>query len=69
MQAATQTPSTGLRHLKVPESDARSIAFRHLPPNSARTGYAIYLRAAVHRHVQRFPKVLGIKTNKTMEAT
>ena len=40
-----------------------SIAFRHLPPNSARTGYA----TAVHRRGQRPPKGLGI--SKTVEAT
>ena len=43
-----------------------SIALRHLPPNSARTGYAIvgslYLRAAVHRRGQRPPKGLGTRT-------
>ena len=48
-----------------------SIAFRHLPPNSARFGYAtegaLYLHAAVHRRGQRLPKGLG--TNKTVEAT
>ena len=49
------------------------LAFRHLPPNSARTGYAtqgafdLYLRAAVHRRGQRPPKGLG--SNKTVEAT
>ena len=39
-----------------------SLAFRHLPPNSARTGHAtdgplddLYLRAAVHRRCQRPP--------------
>ena len=63
---------------KVPESGARSvhwvqtlsIAFRHLPPNSARFGYAtevptLYLRADAVR--QRHPKGLG--TNMTVEAT
>ena len=40
-----------------------SIAFRHLPPNSARFGYAtegalLYLRAAVHRRPAR-----GLGTN------
>ena len=39
------------------------IAFRHLPPNSARFGYAaertLYLRAAVHRRGQRPPKGCG----------
>ena len=39
-----------------------SIAFGHLPPNSARFSYAtewgsLYLRAAVHRRGQRPPKV------------
>ena len=47
-----------------------SIAFRHLPPNSARFGYAtegaLYLRAVVHRRGQRPPKGLG--TSKTLEA-
>ena len=49
-----------------------SIAFRHLPPNSARFGYAtegaldLYLRAAVHRRGQSPPKGLG--TNMTVEA-
>ena len=44
-----------------------SIAFRHLPPNSARFGYATrYLRAAVHRRGQRPPK--GSGTDKTVEA-
>ena len=41
-----------------------SIAFRHLPPNSARFGYTtergtLCLRAAVHRHGQRPSKDLG----------
>ena len=46
-----------------------SIAFWHLPPNSARTSYAtegrgtLYLPAAVHRRCQRPPKGLG--TNHT----
>ena len=46
-----------------------STAFRHLPPNSARFGYAtegartLYPRAAVHRRGQRPPKGLG--TNQT----
>ena len=48
-----------------------SIAFQHLPPNSARFGYAtegaLYLHAAVHRRGQRLQKGLG--TNKTVEAT
>ena len=51
-----------------------SIAFRHLPPNSARFSYAategallIYLRAAVQRRGQRPPK--GSGTNMTVEAT
>ena len=50
-------------------SHTSSIAFRHLPPNSARTGYStegartLYLRAAVHRRGQRPSKGLG--TNKT----
>ena len=49
-----------------------SIAFRHLPPNSARTGYAtawstLYLCAAVSRRCQRPPK--GVGTNKTVNAT
>ena len=49
-----------------------SIAFRHLPLNSARFGYAtergiLYLRAAVHRRGQRPPKGLG--TNTTVEVT
>ena len=80
---ASQTPSTGLRHpsfrRKVPESGARrkgasltqDIAARHLPPNSARLGYAtewgtLYLRAAVQRRCQRPPKGLG--TSKTVDA-
>ena len=49
-----------------------SIAFRHLPPNSARFSYAIegatlYLHAAVQRRGQRPPK--GSGTNMTVEAT
>ena len=49
-----------------------SIAFRHHPPNSARTGYhhwrgTLCLRAAVHRRCPRPPKGLG--TDKTVEAT
>ena len=49
-----------------------SIAFRHLPPNSARIGYAtawstLYLCAAVSRRGQRPPK--GVGTNKTVNAT
>ena len=48
-----------------------SIALRHLPPNSARFGYAtegaLYLRAAVRRCGQHPPKGLG--TNVTAEAT
>ena len=49
-----------------------SLAFWHLPPNSARTGSAIerghsYLRPAVHRCCQRPPENLG--TNKTVKAT
>ena len=49
-------------------SHIRSIAFRHIPPNSARFSYAtLYLRAAVHRRGQRPPKGLG--TVKTVEAT
>ena len=49
-----------------------SIAFRHLPPDSARFSYAtewgtLYLRAAIHRRGQRPPKGLG--TDKTVEAT
>ena len=49
-----------------------SIAFRHLPPNSARFSYAtegalyLYLRTAVHRRGQRPPK--GSGTDKTVEA-
>ena len=49
-----------------------SVAFRHLPPNSARFGYApegaldLYLRAAVQRRGQRPPK--GFGTNVTVEA-
>ena len=67
---------------KVPESDARSvgmfhtpsIAFRHVPQNSARFGYAterartLHLRAAVHRRRQRPPKGLVV-TEKAVEAT
>ena len=49
-----------------------SIAFRHLPPNSARFSYAtegalFYLRPAVQRRGQRPPK--GSGTNMTVEAT
>ena len=49
-----------------------SIAFRHLPPDSARFGYAtegtlFYLCAAVQRRDQRPPK--GSGTNMTVEAT
>ena len=49
-----------------------STAFRHLPPNSARFGYAtewgtLYLRAAVQRRDQRPPK--GSGTDMTVEAT
>ena len=50
-----------------------NIAFRHLPPNSARFGYAtegaldLYLRVAVHRRGQRPSK--GSGTNMTVEAT
>ena len=48
-----------------------SIAFRHLPTNSAIFSYAtegaLYLRAAVHRRGQRPPEGLGI--NMTVEAT
>ena len=45
-----------------------SIAFRHLPPNSARFSYAtLYLRAAAQRRGQRPPK--GSGTNMTVEAT
>ena len=46
-------------------SHTPSIAFRHLPPNSARFSYAtegaldLYLRAAVHRRGQRPPKGFG----------
>ena len=41
-----------------------SVAFRHLPPNSARTGYAtgyatLYLRAAAHRRGQHPQKGSG----------
>ena len=44
-----------------------NIAFRHLPPNSARFSYAtLYLRAAVQRRGQHPPKGLG--TDKTVEA-
>ena len=54
-----------------PHPHTPSIAFRHLPPNSARFGYAtegaLYLRAAVHRRGQRPPK--GSGTDKTVEAT
>ena len=51
------------------------IAFRHLPPNSARFSYAteldrvfitLYLRAAVQRRGQRPPK--GSGSNMTVEA-
>ena len=53
-------------------SHTPSIAFRHLPPNSAKFSYAtegalFYLRAAVHRRGQRPPKSSG--TDKTVEAT
>ena len=48
-----------------------NIAFRHLPPNSARFSYATETaplsRAAVHRRGQRPPK--GSGTNITVEAT
>ena len=50
-------------------SHASSIAFRHLPSNSASIGYAtegrgtLYLRVTVHRRCQRPPKGLG--TNHT----
>ena len=49
-------------------SHTPSIAFRHLPPNSARFGYAtegapLYLRAALQRRGQRPPK--GSGTNMT----
>ena len=50
-----------------------SIAFWHLPPNSARFSYAtegrgtLYFRAAVHRGSQRPPK--GSGTDKTVEET
>ena len=50
-----------------------SIAFLHLPPNSARFRYAaegaldLYVRAAVQRCGQRPPK--GSGTNMTVEAT
>ena len=40
-----------------------SIAFRHLPPNSARIVYAPCLRAAVNRRCRRLPK--GLDTNQT----
>ena len=49
------------------------IAFRHLPPNSARTGYAtegaLFISAQLSQHsrCQRPPKGLG--TNKTVETT
>jgi len=49
------------------------IAFRHIPPNSARFSYAtegartFYLRAAGHRRGHRPPK--GSGTNQTVEAT
>ena len=44
------------------------LAFRHLPPNSARIGYAhrrgtLYLRAAVHRRCQRPPKGLDCESS------
>ena len=42
-----------------------SIAFRHLPPDSAEG--TLYLRASVQRRGQRPPK--GSGTNKTVEAT
>ena len=61
-------PSDALEQVLVQEQKVHcpSIAFRHLPPNSARTGYAtdratLYLRAAVHRRGQRPPK--GLCTN------
>ena len=54
-----------------------SIAFRHLPPNSAigftvtaTEGALFYLRAAVHRRGrQRGPPAKGSGTNMTVEAT
>ena len=60
---------------QVPEDTAHSEHRfpQHLPPNSARFGYAaegaldLYLRAAVHRRGQRPPKGLG--TDTTVEAT
>ena len=50
------------------EGQTTSIAFRHLPPNSARFSYAtegalFISRAAVHRRGQRPPK--GSGTNQT----
>ena len=55
------------------ESHTPSIAFRHLPPNSATGGYAtegalsLYLPVAVHRRGQRPPKCSG--TDNAVEAT
>ena len=63
---ATELHSCGIFH-------TLSLAFRHLPPISARIGYTghwrgtLYLRAAVNRRCQRPPK--GLDTNKTVEAT
>ena len=59
----------GMLHTK---NHTPSITFQHLPPNSARFGYAtegalFYLHTAVHRRGQRHPKGLG--TNMTVEAT
>ena len=75
--------STGLWHTRLVKQFVQtvsqvsgptpSIAFRHLPPNSARFSYAtegrgtLYLCASVHRLGQRPPKVSG--TNMTVEAT
>ena len=53
-------------------SHTPSIAFRHLPLNSAKFGYAsegaaLYLREADHRRGQRPLK--GLDINKAVEAT
>ena len=49
--------------VRLPSYHTPSSAFRHLPPNSARIGYAsrgtLYLRGAVHRRCQHPPKGLG----------
>ena len=63
----TKRPNCPVHRMRSP-----SIAFWHLPANSARTGYATeggtpYLHASVHQRCQRLRNGLG--TNKTVEAT